>query len=129
MPDAPYDLAIDSGGDALPLSGPPPPLSWKPPSGAAGPRGGPGGGTPPPRVVGAPAGGGGGRGGVRGGAPRGGGGAPRRDHRRGRAALLPLAVGGAGQRAPGGLAGPGTRHRRRLAVVAVAHVRERSARR
>ncbi|MDH6493203.1 family 78 glycoside hydrolase catalytic domain [Streptomyces sp. SAI-127] len=37
MLDAPYDLAIDSGGDAFPVSGPTPRLSWKPPSDAARP--------------------------------------------------------------------------------------------
>ncbi|KUN57979.1 alpha-L-rhamnosidase [Streptomyces canus] len=37
MRDAPYDLAIDSGGDAFLVSGPTPRLSWKPPSDAARP--------------------------------------------------------------------------------------------
>ncbi|MFF5301998.1 family 78 glycoside hydrolase catalytic domain [Streptomyces sp. NPDC013161] len=34
MRNAPYDLGIDSGGDAFPVSGPTPRLSWKPPSDA-----------------------------------------------------------------------------------------------
>ncbi|MFF5363844.1 family 78 glycoside hydrolase catalytic domain [Streptomyces scabiei] len=37
MLDAPYDAAIDSGGDAFPVSGATPRLSWKPPSDAAHP--------------------------------------------------------------------------------------------
>ncbi|MEU4612825.1 family 78 glycoside hydrolase catalytic domain [Streptomyces umbrinus] len=37
MRNAPYDLALDSGGDAFPVSGPTPRLSWKPPSDAARP--------------------------------------------------------------------------------------------
>ncbi|WP_033283514.1 family 78 glycoside hydrolase catalytic domain [Streptomyces sp. NRRL F-525] len=37
MRNAPYDLGIDSGGDAFPVSGPTPRLSWKPPSDAARP--------------------------------------------------------------------------------------------
>ncbi|MFF0157302.1 family 78 glycoside hydrolase catalytic domain [Streptomyces sp. NPDC005263] len=35
MRDAPYNLGIDSGGDDLPVSGPTPRLSWKPPSDTA----------------------------------------------------------------------------------------------
>lgn len=37
MHNAPYDLGIDSGGDAFPVSGPTPRLSWKPPSDATRP--------------------------------------------------------------------------------------------
>ncbi|MER6159344.1 family 78 glycoside hydrolase catalytic domain [Streptomyces sp. NPDC001868] len=37
MRNAPYDLGIDGGGDAFPVSGPTPRLSWKPPSDAARP--------------------------------------------------------------------------------------------
>ncbi|MFF8022029.1 family 78 glycoside hydrolase catalytic domain [Streptomyces sp. NPDC007896] len=37
MRNAPYDLGIDSGGDAFPVSGPTPRLSWKPPSDAVRP--------------------------------------------------------------------------------------------